>query len=291
MYNFNIMSKLSKIPSRDILVSLYLDQGMSTSEISKQYNVHQSTVCLWCKKFQIPLRTSAEASRGKYNKLRGTTRVNRKYNIDQNIFTKWSDKMAYALGVVASDGCLNDLRTISISQKDIEILSKIKKILKYNGPITQRNNGQYKAYHIRFFSIAMVKDLLSLGITPNKSLTLKMPPMPNQYFWHFVRGYFDGDGSIVIRRNNQFELSFVGSNDFIKSLNEMICDKIECKLRKIDNYHKNTSKLVFYNKNDVLKIIHFMYENSSKQTRLNRKFIKCMQIYKEFITFAFHQKL
>jgi intein-encoded DNA endonuclease-like protein len=43
------------------------------------------------------------------------------------------------------------------------------------------------------------KDLLKLGFDSNKTKTWKqIPKLPNELYRHFVRGYFDGDGSISL---------------------------------------------------------------------------------------------
>src|SRR5690606_8445162 len=45
----------------------------------------------------------------------------------------------------------------------------------------------------------MYNDLLDKGITPRKSLTLKPPKnVPKDLVRHWIRGYFDGDGSVHI---------------------------------------------------------------------------------------------
>jgi intein/homing endonuclease len=39
-------------------------------------------------------------------------------------------------------------------------------------------------------------DLVSIGLTPNKSRRMKLPLIPEIFISDFIRGYFDGDGSI-----------------------------------------------------------------------------------------------
>ncbi len=54
------------------------------------------------------------------------------------------------------------------------------------------------------------------GITPNKSLDVKFPYVPDMYLNHFIRGYFDGDGNIYSRG---YLVSFVGGSlDFMAAL-------------------------------------------------------------------------
>ncbi|MBP6881507.1 MAG: LAGLIDADG family homing endonuclease [Candidatus Pacebacteria bacterium] len=42
----------------------------------------------------------------------------------------------------------------------------------------------------------MCEDLLNLGIVPQKTKQLKIPVIPSQLVFHFIRGYFDGDGNV-----------------------------------------------------------------------------------------------
>ena len=62
--------------------------------------------------------------------------------------------------------------------------------------IVQKSNGNKKLV------LAIVSDKLSsalskLGGTPRKSLTLEFPKfIPKHLMSHFIRGYFDGDGSV-----------------------------------------------------------------------------------------------
>lgn len=55
---------------------------------------------------------------------------------------------------------------------------------------------------IQISSKTLTADLLKLGCTPRKSLTLKFPNdgifKSNDLIRHFIRGYFDGDGSVFI---------------------------------------------------------------------------------------------
>ena len=48
----------------------------------------------------------------------------------------------------------------------------------------------------------LINTLISYGCTPKKSLTLKFPDISifknMDLIRHFIRGYFDGDGSVFI---------------------------------------------------------------------------------------------
>jgi hypothetical protein len=67
---------------------------------------------------------------------------------------------------------------------------------------------------------------MKLGVWPQKSYSVKVPKIPNEYLSHFVRGVIDGDGSIRYfkrPRSPYFEIMIAsGSKDFIWGLRQAI---------------------------------------------------------------------
>lgn len=54
-------------------------------------------------------------------------------------------------------------------------------------------------YCVHLTSDNMFVDLCKHGCVPNKSLILTFPrTIPDNLIHHFIRGYFDGDGSVFI---------------------------------------------------------------------------------------------
>lgn len=108
--------------------------------------------------------------------------------------------MAYTLGFIAADGNIchsGKTHVLHIACDDRDVVEKIKVVLDYAGPIYQkgRPNGKI-SYSLRICDPIIFNDLQKLNITERKSLTFKPPVIPVSYVRHFVRGYFDGDGSI-----------------------------------------------------------------------------------------------
>lgn len=61
------------------------------------------------------------------------------------------------------------------------------------------NNKTFHAYRINIKDKQMANDLRSYGLTNNKSYDAFIPSenqIPNNLFRHYIRGMFDGDGSI-----------------------------------------------------------------------------------------------
>ena len=129
--------------------------------------------------------------------------------------------MAYVLGVIASDGCIQPRQfRIGVSDKDIEWLEKIRNIMESNHPIYFRKSDNIILLCIG--SKEMVLDIKKYGIGEAKSNNLFFPEMDDKYIPHFIRGYFDGDGYIGTmndgKGNLYIRVSISGTKDFLTVL-------------------------------------------------------------------------
>ncbi|PFR99814.1 LAGLIDADG family homing endonuclease [Bacillus cereus] len=187
------------------IIKLYLE-GESTSNIAKLANVSARYIRMILTNNNVETRT-----RGSWK---------RKYHLNENYFKYWSNNMAYILGFFIADGVIpKDNQTVSISQKDSEILDAIKTELTSNQPLYQ--NKHTGVYMLNLNSKIMKNDLINIhGITPCKSYDVQFPYVPKEYLHHFIRGYFDGDGYI---NYPTYTVSFVGgSSSFMNSLNRIL---------------------------------------------------------------------
>lgn len=261
-------------PSRDHLYSLYHDKQLSLSDIGKQYGVTHGAVLKWFKSLDIPRRSVKESVSKELNKHHGN-QYGRIHTVNVDFFKHWNSDMAWLLGFLCADGCIEDDRTLSACQKEVEPLQHMITLLNSDSNIeTKKQNGwsQTNIYRVRVHCKEIIQDLNNLGVFARKSLTLKLPDVPMLYIGDFIRGYFDGDGSICHYRRypNNPKISFVGSRDFIESL-EQTLHSLGCSKRKLDNYNPKTPKIVYGSKKDVLLIGHLMYKDSNKTVSLTRK--------------------
>jgi len=104
----------------------------------------------------------------------------------------------YLVGLIASDGNLSkDGRHIDITAKDFEFLRSVRAEVQIKNKIGIKNKGTNKqAYRFQISNKNFYDFLLSLGLTPHKSLTLGRLAVPDIYFVDFFRGLIDGDGCI-----------------------------------------------------------------------------------------------
>lgn len=127
----------------------------------------------------------------------------RQFNLNDNYFSSENERMAYLLGFLASDGTIdkkNNRIKVGLSSVDKDFLIMIKKELEYEGDILdyQTSNG-FNVSELTFTSQQIKKDLAKYNIVPNKTFTYTFPENLNKKYWiDFIRGYFDGDGSVSI---------------------------------------------------------------------------------------------
>lgn len=86
--------------------------------------------------------------------------------------------------------------------------------------------------------------LITLGCSPKKSKILRFPEFikKSEFFWDFVRGYFDGDGCLTYdnRSNNRQPRCSIscGSKYFIYSLSEELNNRnYPNKVKHINNIY------------------------------------------------------
>jgi intein-encoded DNA endonuclease-like protein len=126
-------------------------------------------------------------------------------SINKDFFKNWSSNMSYVLGFFAADGYMTVNKRggqfWSIQITDKELLEEIKSVIKAEHKIGVRkskNLHEADQYRLQIGSIEMCNDLRNLGYSERKTNSLSIPNIPKEFFSHFVRGYFDGDGNVWV---------------------------------------------------------------------------------------------
>ena len=113
---------------------------------------------------------------------------------------EWSNDLAYVVGLITTDGCLySDGRHIEFTSKDFEQVQLLKELLGLKNRIAQKSSGYWTAnlyWRIQFGDVALYRWLVDIGLSPHKSKSLGPLSIPDEYFFGFLRGHLDGDGTI-----------------------------------------------------------------------------------------------
>jgi hypothetical protein len=108
----------------------------------------------------------------------------------------WTAELAYACGLIATDGCLySDGRHMNLTSQDLDQLETFKSCLNLTNKIAWKVNGSGQpGSYVQFGNVLLYRWLVSIGITPRKTFTIGKVRVPDQYFFDYLRGEFDGDG-------------------------------------------------------------------------------------------------
>lgn len=188
----------------------------------------------------------------------------------RNMSYKWSNNLAYAVGLLVTDGNLSkDRRHLDLTSKDIEQLENFKNCLGLRNKITYKSSGFSKKRYprLQFGNIELYRWLLKNGLTPNKTKTIGQLKIPNKYFFHFLRGHFDGDGCTYSYWDPRWRSSFMfylqyssASVTHINWLKNKIYILLGCDGRIKQN--KGVYQLIF-SKNNAKKIVNLMYKDKN----------------------------
>jgi len=210
-------------------------------------------------------------------------KYNLKYqNVDINFFKLDNEISNYILGYWLADGCIMKKKSggsyFSIVSKDIEQLEKIKAFMQIKTKL-YKNSG---AYEIRVANKELISSLEYLGATERKTHSIEINDIkynPN-YFYDFLRGYFDGDGCITIQNKRYFAgAKFTGSKTIIQSLHNILIKEYNCRVYKDDRIDKDNCYYLELNGKNAKSLLRNMYNNSPK-IFLERKY----QRYLKFVT-------
>lgn len=192
----------------------------------------------------------------------------------------WSANMAYLVGLMASDGCLSsDGRHLDMTSVDTEQLTNFLTCLGREVTICKkRNQHKQTAYRVQFSDVALYDFLFNIGITPNKSKTIGELKVPEKYYADFLRGIFDGDGSVSAFWDKRWRSSYMyyvsyssASRDFLEYL-QVINHKL-CKTSKGSLRFSTRVYTLRYAKKDSKLLYKFMY-HSKDLVSLSRKKLK-----------------
>jgi hypothetical protein len=201
----------------------------------------------------------------------------------EKVKIKWSANFAYAIGLLVTDGCLSkDCRHIDFTSAEIEQIKNFLNALRIEVNIGKKHNYQKNsAYRIQFSDVSFYHFLQSIGLTEKKSFTIGKINIPENLFFDFLRGCFDGDGcsysywDLRWKSSFMFYVSFASSSiKFINWLREEVDRRLNIKSHIGTSIGGiNPSYQLRYSKYAAIKLVKKMYQGNNK-IYLKRKKLK-----------------
>lgn len=261
------MNRKITIEQENEILELY--KTHSQKDIAKLYNLSQANISKIINKGGIKLKKS---------------RLNMsKLDIDVDYF-KYIDNVnkAYWLGYISGDGNINkNNNKVTIVSKDREIIENFKSDVKSghkifnNKYLDKRTNKEYKSYYIQITNEIFTSNLITNGITSNKSEKLEFPKIEEKYYSYFLAGLFDSDGSISTKSRKR--INIISTIEIITFIQSYLLKNFKINTLKIQRVTKNKNiwKMNLYK--DSKYFLDFIYKDKNFKY-LSRKY----EQYKQF---------
>jgi len=200
-----------------------------------------------------------------------------------------TEEKAYILGFIAADGALvekknsSSVLSIKLHKRDLLHLEKIRDIICPSLSIyhTVRDN----CCGIRLGDPLLSNELFKHGIIHRKTYNPQIPgTVPDHLIKHWIRGYFDGDGSVYHLKNN-YDKIFCHITGYSKSNNNILLDFIHdtfvshmnrekiCDCNPSRSQRKDTVR-ISYSHNKSICFLQWIYKDAT--IYLGRKYDKVL---------------
>lgn len=268
---------INKVPEevRKNIIEDYLS-NLSLRQLELKYNVTRATISKYLEEKQI------KQSKGNHY---------RKYFHMENFFEDIdNEKKAYWLGFMFADGYIinkenrygQDAFGITLAEDSLDTLEKFKKDIEASNPINWDNSkkGQRQC-KINLTSQKTVNDLIDKGCFKQKSLILEPPKkVPENLIPHFIRGFFDGDGSIIKYERTEtstiFQINITSTYKMVKWIKDYIgMGQIIPEKRREQTWY-----FTLGGNRQVIKFYHLLYENAT--VWMDRKYNRFQELLNKY---------
>lgn len=253
------------------IAELYNNNNISAVNIAKMYNVGHKTIAKILDELGI----------------KRTGQSKRKYMMNEYYFDCINNQnKSYILGFLWADGHVENTKStisISLEEHDRNILEKMRhdinsqKELEFIDYSNKHDFGyNYKnQYRLLLYSSHMCKSLNKLGMHHDKSLTATFPSIREDLLSHFVRGLFDGDGSICRYKHKHgfnYTLTITTTESLCKDLIKIANDTLGINSHMYDASNHNGITKVFNisGKIQVKTFMDWLYKDC--ELKLDRKY-------------------
>jgi DNA-binding CsgD family transcriptional regulator len=221
--------------SRDELERLYLEEGYSEDEIGRMFNCNGWTIGRRLKELGIPTRPACGVP------IR---------TVPEELLGSWSPNLAYAVGLIATDGNLSkDRSRVEFISTDLELIELYCRALGLDGihVVSTHYQSRKPWYKVKVSDHLFRMFLDDIGLAPAKSKTIGPLQIPDSVYPDFLRGVFDGDGSWYVSKSSLGRYQYLRAEVCTASLDfaKWIQQRIEClcglqcnfRSRSLGRYH------------------------------------------------------
>lgn len=242
--------------NKERILNLYYNSNKSIQSICDELICGRSKLINKIKEWGVPKRP----------RIKYETRYNALYDVDYKYFDKIDDEhKSYWLGFLLADGYVNDRYIMfCLNIKDIKSVKELKNDLKAEHPIYYNKDGNPS---ISIPCKRLCSVLQSYGFHHHKSQHFDMDKIlkaiPENLEHHFIRGMFDGDGSVKYYKYDYQKVPFY---HFGYTGLKNVCDYVAEKLG-LDTIVRERDTNVFTvkskNPHKIIEIYNYLYKDAT----------------------------
>lgn len=211
-----------------------------------------------------------------------------KYNKNFSAFKNIDSEIsAYLLGLIFADGHIHKngyYLNLDLAERDVELLDMLKTYIfgdsceiKYCKRIIESTNKVYLKLVVS--SKEICDDLKMFGLTNDKSFSIKFPSIKQEFYRHFIRGYFDGDGSVG-KTKDKIIVSIISNDNFLNQIQDILFNVCKIKKTKILFANRKISNIKKFNITRISDMYSFyMYLYNDANFFLKRKKLRFVQVF------------
>lgn len=199
-----------------------------------------------------------------------------------------TEEKAYWLGFIFADGYAAQKApwTVVVQSIDTEHLQKLADAIEYMGTIKMTKGGGYEGSQPQGRLVicrkTMCEDLIRWG---RYESPMRIPDIPTHLIRHFIRGYFDGDGSVYMQNTTAstnkkkypyLAAQIIGEESFLKEIEEVF----RCWTMTVTYKNSKTDYMKYmciHGGHNLRKMHSYMYVDST--VSLDRKASKWQVLY------------
>lgn len=243
-------------------ICIAYEAGATSTALGKQYNVDSETIRVWLKRSGVSMRQSRESLAAP---------------IDDHFFDKIdTEQKAYWLGYLVADGCIGkscgtrrSLR-LYLANKDRQAVECFAEDIKYGGKL--RINKTKAQVGICFNNPFICNAIINKGYLDWKQGSARLlEHIPHDLVHHFIRGFFDGDGSVSKqnrkgRRKPSYNFCFVADKKHkaaLTAIRNLLITEVGLSYKEIKE--RNTCLYIGWNGNiQVERFANWLYDGATR---------------------------
>lgn len=238
------------------VIDYYQTDKLSADVIASLVDINRKSVYKILKKHNIKSRTLSQAAM--------------KYTCNDFFFNVINtEEKAYWLGALYADGNVSQKGSksgqIFLTSTDKEWIEQFLKDVNSSNKARPEIHNRFKStvWKAQITSSQMYNDLLNLGCIPVKSHVIRIPDLDKNLLHHFIRGYFDGDGTVGVYKNLKTHSWTILKSGFCSGSQKFLEDLLQILPTKNKNITYNGVYVVQFSLRDSIDLYNYIYQNST----------------------------